>query len=104
MNYWNQDERKGRKCWEIGPVSILTGQEKNRVAYGGKKCVFRPERNVGKEGQERSAIGNKFQMVGAAKVNERRPFAERMSGTVRRCLSRDRRFLEGVYGVRRSDR
>ena len=29
------------------PVSILTGQEKKRVAYGGKKCVFRPERNVG---------------------------------------------------------
>ena len=101
MNYWNQDERKGRKRWEIRPVSILTGQKKKRVAYGGKKCVFRPERNVGKEGQERSAIGNEFQIVGAAKVNERRPFAERMSGTVRRCLSRDRRFLEGVYGVRR---
>ena len=59
---------------------------------------------MGKEGQERSAIGKEFQIVGAAKVNERRPFAERMSGTVSRCLSRDRRFLEGVYGVRRSDR
>ena len=69
-----------------------------------EKCAFRPERNVGKEGQERSAIGNEFQMVGAAKVNERRPFAERMSGTVRRCLSRDRRLLEGVYGVGGSDR
>ena len=56
--------------------------KKTTKAYGGKKCVFRPERNVGKEGQERSAIGNEFQMVGAAKVNERRPFAERMSGTV----------------------
>ena len=77
---------------------------KKRVAYGGKKCAFRPERNVGKEGQERSAIGKEFQIVGPAKVNERRPFAERMSGTVSRCLSRDRRFLEGVYGVRRSDR
>ena len=30
-------------------------------AYGGKKCVFRPERNVGKVEQERSAIGNQFQ-------------------------------------------
>ena len=49
---------------------------KKRVAYGGKKCVFRPERNVGKEGQERRAIGNEFHIVGAAKVNERRPFAE----------------------------
>ena len=51
---------------------------------------------MGKEGQERSAIGNEFQIVGAAKANERRPFAERMSGTGSRCLSRDRRFLEGV--------
>ena len=53
---------------------------------------------MGKVEQERSATGtgNEFQMVGAAKVNERRPFAERMSGTVSRCLSRDRRFLEGT--------
>ena len=97
MNYWNQDERKGRKCWVGRPVSILTRQEKITKAYGEKKCVFRPERNVGKVEQERSAIGNEFQMVGAAKVNERRPFAERMSGTVSRCLSRDRRFVEGPY-------
>ena len=77
-----EEREKLRKCWESGPASILTGQEKKRVAYGGKKCVFTPERNfyVGKEGQERSAIGNEFQIVGAAKVNERRPFAERMSG------------------------
>ena len=26
-------------------------------------------------------MGDEFQIVGAAKVNERRPFAERMSGT-----------------------
>ena len=83
MNYWDQDERNGRKCWESGPVSILTGpacRKKKNIskAYGRKKCVLRPERNVGKAEQERSAIGNEFQMVGAAKVNERRPFAERM--------------------------
>ena len=96
MNYWNQDERNGRKCWKSRPVSVLTRQEKKMVAYGGKKCVFRPERNVGKVEQERSAKGYEFQMVGAAKVNERRPFAERMSGTVSRCLSRDHRFLEGT--------
>ena len=77
MNYWNQDERKGRECWEIGPVSVLTGHEKKRVAYGGKKCVFRPERNVGKEEQERRAMGNEFQIVGAAKVNERDPNLKR---------------------------
>ena len=77
---------------------------KKTEAYGGKKIVFRPERNVGKAEQERSAIGNKFQMVGAAKVNERRPFDERMSGTVSRCLSRELRFLGGMYGVRTSNR
>ena len=45
------------------------GKRKKEVAYGGKKCIFWPERNVGTEGQERSAIGNEFQIVGAAKVN-----------------------------------
>ena len=51
---------------------------------------------MGKAEQERRAMGHEFQMVGVAKVNERRPFAERMSGTVSRCLSRDRKFLEGT--------
>ena len=37
-------------------------QEKITKAYGGKKCVFRPERNVGKVEQERSVIGNEFQI------------------------------------------
>ena len=71
---------------------------KKTVAYGGEKSVFRPERNVGKAEQEGSALGNEFQIhiVSAAKVNERRPFAERMSCIVSRCLSRDRRFLEGT--------
>ena len=31
--------------------------KKITVPYSGKKCVFRPERNVGKVEQERSAIG-----------------------------------------------
>ena len=53
---------------------------------------------MGKEGQERSAIGYEFQIFGAAKVNERRSFAERMSGAVpvSRCLSSDRSILEGT--------
>ena len=39
VNYWNQDERNGRKCWVSRPVSILTRQEKTTTeAYGGKKC------------------------------------------------------------------
>ena len=51
---------------------------------------------MGKAEQERSAIGNEFKIAGAAKVNERRAFGQRTSGTVRICLSRDRRFLEGT--------
>ena len=51
---------------------------------------------MGKVEQERSTRGNEFQIVDEAKVNERLPFAERMSGTVSKCLSRDRRFLEGA--------
>jgi len=46
--------------------------------------------------KEQSAIGIEFQIVGAAKVNERRPFAELISGTVSRCLSRDRKFLSKI--------
>ena len=78
--YWHQCERKGRKCWNAGRFPFLPGRKKT-VVYGGKRCVFRPERNVGRVGQERSETGNEFQIVGAAKVNEWRPFAERMSGT-----------------------
>ena len=51
---------------------------------------------LNENGGERSAIGNEFQIVGAAKVNERRPFAERVSGTVSKFLSRDHRSLEGM--------
>jgi hypothetical protein len=61
--------------------------------YGGKRCVFKKERNNGKVGQDRSVRGREFQMVGAEKEKERRPFAERISGTVSRSLSRDLRFL-----------
>ncbi len=74
---------------------LFAGLEK-RGGLWWKKCVFRPVRNAGKLEQDRSAMGNEFQMVGAANANERRPFAERMSGTASKCLSRDRRFLEGT--------
>ena len=39
-------------------------------------------------------------MDGAANEKERRPFANRISGTVRRNLSRDLKFLVGIleYG------
>ena len=40
--------------------------------------------------------GREFQMDGAANEKERRPFADRISGTVRRNLSRDLKFLVGI--------
>ena len=64
--------------------------------YGGKRCVFNEERNKGKVGQDRSGRGREFQMDGAANEKERRPFADRNSGTVRRNLSRDLKFLVGI--------
>ena len=51
---------------------------------------------MGKVGQDRRASGREFQMDGAANENERRPFADRISGIVRRSLSRDLKFLVGV--------
>ena len=68
--------------------------------YGGKRCVFNEERNKGKVGQDRSGRGREFQMDGAANEKERRrPFADRISGTVRRNLSRDLKFLVGILRV-----
>ena len=64
--------------------------------YGGKRCVFNEERNKGKVGHDRCERGSEFQMDGAANEKERRPFADRISGTVRRNLSRDLKFLVGI--------
>ena len=71
----------------------LSGLKKD---YGGKRCVFNEERNNGKIGQDRSGRGTDFQMDGAANEKERRPFAYRISGTVRMNLSRDLKFLVGI--------
>ena len=65
--------------------------------YGRKRRVFKPERNKGRVGQDRSATGREFQIDEAANEKERRPFADRISETVSKCLSRDLRFL--VVGV-----
>ena len=65
-------------------------------AYGGKRCVFKEERNKCRVEQDRSAGGREFQMDGAAKEKERRPLADRISGTVSRFLSRDLRFRVGM--------
>ena len=62
----------------------------------GKNLFLGRRENVDKVEQELSATGNEFQIVGAAKVNEQRPFAERMSGTISRCSSTNCRFLEGT--------
>ncbi len=64
--------------------------------YGGKRCVFKDERNEGRVEQDRSVRGSVFQMDGAANEKERRPFADRISGTVRRSLSEDLKFLLGI--------
>ena len=54
--------------------------------YGGERCAFKEERSKGKVEQDVSSRGREFQMDGAANENERRPFADRISGTVSRSL------------------
>ena len=49
--------------------------------------------------------GENFKWMGRQNEKERRPFADRISGTVRRNLSRDLKFLFGIiWGTMRSDR
>ena len=79
----------------VGSVISMCPSGLKKV-YGGKRCVFKDERNRGRVGHVRSGRGREFQMDGAANENERRPFADRISGTVRRNLSRDLRFLVGI--------
>ena len=67
-----------------------------KKVYGGKRCVFKEERNKGRVGQDRGESGREFQIDGAAKEKERRPLADRISGTVSRFLSRDLRFRVGM--------
>ena len=90
-----QDEGEGEGGYTAESVisMYLSGLKKD---YGGKRCVFNEERNKCKVGQDRSERGREFQMNGAANEKERRPFADRISGTVRRNLSRDRKFLVGI--------
>ena len=58
-------------------------------------CLTRKEKGLGVE-QDRSGRGRELQMNGAANEKERRLFANRISGTVRRNLSRDLKFLVGI--------
>ena len=74
----------------------LSGLKKD---YDGKRCAFNEERNEGKVGQDQSGRAREFQMDGAANEKERRPFAERISGTVRSNLSGDFRFLVGTLAA-----
>ena len=48
-----------------------------------------------REVQERRLRGSEFQRVGAAYEKDLRPAAEVMKGTVSRCLSAERKDLEG---------
>ena len=67
-----------------------------KKVYGGKRCVFKEERNKCRVGQDRSASGRELQIDGAAKEKERRSLADRISETVSRCLSRDLKFWVGM--------
>ena len=81
---------------------------KNRVRSSkispGKKNIFKGEKDVFLDQKETEEeidkneveVGVNCKMVGAAKAKERRPLAERMSGTISRCLFVDLRFLVGV--------
>ena len=92
-----QDEGEG-EGWYTSRVGYFhVSVRVKKKGYGGKRCVFNEERNKGKVGQDRSGRGREFQMDGAANEKERRrPFADRISGTVRRNLSRDLKFLVGI--------
>ena len=77
----------------VGSVVSMCPSGFIKKVYGGKRCVVKEERSKCRVGQDRSAGGREFQMDGAAKEKERRPLADRISGTASRYLSRDLRFL-----------
>ena len=91
-----QDEGE-RKEWahQSGQIVSMSPSGLKNI-YGGKRCAFKDERNTERVGQDRSVWGSEFQIDGAANEKERRPFADRMSGTVRRNLSKDLKFLVGI--------
>ena len=90
-----QDEGEGEGEY-TSRVGYFHASVRVKKDYGGKRCVFKEERNEGKVGHDRSERGREFQMDRAANEKARRPFADRISGTVRRNLSRDLRFLVGI--------
>ena len=91
-----QDEGgEGGYTGRVGYSMYLSRFLKDYI-YGGKRCVFNEERNKGKVGQDRSGRVREFQMDGAANEKERQPFPDRISGTVKRNLSRDLKFLVGI--------
>ena len=65
--------------------------------YVGKRCDFSFLQNIEIEVQARSAGGKEFHKVGAVKEKERRPLADRISGTVRKPAEEDRRLRDGRY-------
>ena len=73
-------------------MSALAGSVISMYLSGFKKSLwwekvcFIEKRNKGKVGQDRSGRGREFQMDGAANEKERRPFADRILGTVRKNL------------------
>jgi len=58
--------------------------------YGGKRCVFREDRNDCILVAERIEKGREFQMVGPAQENDRWPKDDLSDGTVSKSLSEER--------------
>ena len=77
-------------------IYFSLSQERDRVIYGGKKWVLRAERKTINEEAMRRERGRSFQIVGAAKENERWPAAESIWDTVRNCWLVDLRLREGL--------
>ena len=63
---------------------------------GGKRRAFKKKRNKSRVGQDRNVKERQFLIDGAAKEKERRPYADRISGTVSRSLPRDLKFRVGT--------
>ena len=80
----------------VGSVVFMCPSGFIKKVYGGKRCVFKEERNKCRVRQDRSSSRREFQIDGAANEKERRPLADRISGTVSRCLSRVLKFRVGM--------
>ena len=82
-------------------IHLPKGQSKKLIKnYGGssgKRYVFRPEQKELRVEQKRRSGRKEFQIFGAAKVKERLPGLERISGRVSKLEPDDLRVRQGSY-------